>query len=215
MEIYCLQKCLGCLLIRTSQSLPCHPDLASSPQSNFYQSGYTLVELVTSLAILCILSGMGMGTMSVIQSTQATSITNNFVRTLHLARSEAIRRQHRVTLCQSRDSVRCNNGEDWESGWLLFSDKDQDHEISEGETIVHAHEGLPPGYTLSWRPSGRRRDYISFLPGGGTNKVGTFLLCSTTQKGLFRTIIVYRTGRIRTSTTGPGGKTPDCPSTSA
>ena len=215
MAIYCLQKCFGRFLIQIGQPRPCHPGLTGSPLGNFHQSGYTLLELVTSLAILCILSGMGMRIMSVIHSTQATTITNTFVRTLHLARSEAIRRQHRVTLCQSRDSIRCSNGEDWESGWLLFSDKNRDHEIGENETIVHAHEGLPPGYTLSWRPSGRRRDYISFLPGGGTNKVGTFFLCSTTQKGLAKTIIVYRTGRIRTSNTGPGGKAPDCPSTSA
>ena len=176
-----------------------------------HQQGYTLLELLTSLTIVGILMSISMGAMGIIHSTQTTILTNDFVRVLHLARSEAIRRHNRITICQSSNGSQCTKEDRWENGWIMFSDLNRDRFLDENEDVLQVHEPLAPGYTLTWRPSGRNRDSISFTPDGGTNKVGTFSICSISKKGPSRTIIVYRTGRVRSDTVKPGGSPPDCP----
>jgi len=103
-------------------------------QMNFrYLSGFTLVELAVVLAVIAIVATFA--TPSVVvwhKRDQIDARTRTMMSTLELARSEAIRRGARVTLCRI-DAARaclaaskaCAGGlTDWSCGWALFADRD-------------------------------------------------------------------------------------------
>lgn len=174
-------------------------------------TGYSLLELLTSLTIMGIVSSMSLPLFNIVKTARTVSVTNQLVRTLHLARSEAIKTGKRATLCQSRSGTKCDRGEQWEQGWILFHDPNKNVQVDPDESIVLVGAALQSGYTITWRPSGRRRDYVSFQPQGSANKSGTFSICSTEGSDKARTVVLYRTGRVRTSTRKPGNKPADCP----
>ena len=67
--------------------------------------GYTLIELMSMLAVVSILVTVGLPMMNVFfESNRMISNTNDLVAGLNIARSEAIKQQIRITLCQSSRS---------------------------------------------------------------------------------------------------------------
>ncbi|WP_372015317.1 GspH/FimT family pseudopilin [Pseudoxanthomonas sp. 10H] len=85
------------------------------------QRGFTLVELMVTVAVLAILVGLATPSFtSVINSNRLTSQANEFMADLQLARSEAVRRNRTVRLCRSADGATCAAGAgDWTS-WIVI-----------------------------------------------------------------------------------------------
>ena len=71
--------------------------------------GYSLIELLVSLAILSILLAVALPNF---QDTIESNVTNSqaklFMTTLNLARSEAIKRGINVGICPSNDGLDCD-----------------------------------------------------------------------------------------------------------
>ena len=144
------------------------------------QLGFTLIELMFATALLAILLGLAApGFQQLIAKNRSETTINALMLSLNLARSEAVKRNQLVTLCKSADSLTCTNAGNWEQGWLVFVDLDEDGVWDAGEEIVRAEEDLQGGFTLtsttatnwfSYRPDGSGRS-----SGGLVN--GTFLLC--------------------------------------
>ena len=60
-------------------------------------NGFTLIELLITLSILAVLLGIGMPSLvSFINNNQMTSQANDLVYSVHMARSEAIKRRARI-----------------------------------------------------------------------------------------------------------------------
>lgn len=88
-------------------------------------AGFTLIELLVVIAIAAILAGLAAPSFqSLIASSNLTSTTNDLIATLARARSDAIRRGQRVTVCMSADGASCTNTGDWTQGWIMFNDDD-------------------------------------------------------------------------------------------
>lgn len=84
--------------------------------------GLTLVELMVTLAVLAILLSLAAPSFSsLLASTRMSSQTNEFMGTLNLARSEAVRRVQPVSL-RASDSDNYN----YSKGWTVFPDADGD-----------------------------------------------------------------------------------------
>jgi len=188
-----------------------NPQVTSYKAHNLKSPGYSLLELLTSLTIMGIVSSLSLPLFNIIKSTHVSTTTNELVHALHQARSEAIKTGRRVTLCQSTTGISCDRGEDWGKGWILFHDPNKNVQVDAEERIVMVGAALQSGYTITWRPSGRRKDYVSFQPQGSANKSGTFSVCSADGANHVRTVILYRTGRVRTAMRKPNGKPADCP----
>ncbi|MCB4361260.1 GspH/FimT family pseudopilin [Quatrionicoccus australiensis] len=76
----------------------------------FVPSGFSLVELMVTIAILAILAMMAAPSMQgQIASSRVTAATNDLLTTLAHARSEAVRRGITVTVTAT--------GGDWKNGW--------------------------------------------------------------------------------------------------
>ena len=166
--------------------------------------GFTLIELMFTVAIVGFVAVIAAPSLQnfVLNNrirTQATALTTSLV----LARTEAINRSTRVVTCPGSASG-CN-GTQWESGWVVFVDTNNDAVLDAEETQLELHVALEGNNTL--RGTTEVRDYVSFDYDGRAQQIngdaqsGTFVLCD--QRGFgdhALAINVLATGRSRSLT---------------
>lgn len=170
------------------------------------QWGATLLELMVVLAVSTILLMVGIPSFaSLIHASRLTSATNALVSSLHLARSEAVKRDSHVVLCPSSTGSACATG-GWQQGWLVFHDVNNNAQRDAGETVVLAHPPLSAGMWATSKAS--TASYISYAPTGATQQVsgawqaGTLTLCNASGPlDSARQVVISRTGRPRTTKT--------------
>lgn len=104
--------------------------------------GYSLIELMSMLAVVAILVTVGLPLMNVFfESNRMISNTNDLVAGLNIARSEAIKQQMRVTLCQSSNTTACTGSNQWEDGWIVFQDPNGNATVDAGERLLRVNAG--------------------------------------------------------------------------
>ena len=186
-----------------------HPRAAPRPPH-----GFSLVELMvvgTLSAILLAITVPSMGAMLNTQKT--TSLTNAFLTTLHLARSEAIKRNGRAVVCKSDDNQLCTTTGGWEQGWILFHDTNNNAERDTDELLVLQQGPAPAGMRL--RGNTPVANYVSYSASGtakltsGAFQAGTFTLCpAAVGSGAdVRLVVLGGPGRPRVQK----GTAADCP----
>lgn len=152
------------------------------------QSGFTLPELVVTVAVAAVLLGLAVPSFrETVIGNRLTSATNEFMAAINYARSEAIRRGQSVILCKTDTGTSCNEGGNkWEIGWMAFVDKDKDQKLTAGDEILRVWPALPEKYTLRLDPDANFDDYLRYDPHGAanskdTNSKGTFAVCYDNQ----------------------------------
>ncbi len=170
-------------------------------------AGVTLVELLITLAIAAILLAIGVPAFqNMVATNRIAALTNELSAALQLARSEAMSRGQRVTVCKSSNAEAaaptCSPSANWADGWLVFVDG-----VSGGV------EGTFDGSDLRLRAgkpaSGDATvttvnfaDYVVFRPDGqnrGSSGLanGSFAICIAPNE---RRIVINTVGRIRIET---------------
>ena len=144
--------------------------------------GFTLIELLTTLSIAAILVTLAVPSFSeVIKNNRLITQTNDFVTSLNLARSEAIRRGDRVTVCKSSDQASCAGSGGWDQGWIVFKDVNGDGVVTNPNTnVLRVHGALSNKITLRGDPA--LVDYISYVSTGATQQFAGG--ASATQTGV-------------------------------
>ncbi|MGH8645914.1 MAG: GspH/FimT family pseudopilin [Gammaproteobacteria bacterium] len=90
-------------------------------------SGFTLVELMITLALAAIILSAAVPSFrDLVQNNRITAQVNEFVTALNVARSEAVKRGVSVRVCTSVNGASCAGGGGWQQGWIVFSDIDGD-----------------------------------------------------------------------------------------
>lgn len=86
--------------------------------------GFTLLELMTGIAVMGILLVIAVPSFSsIMRNSQIAAESGNLVAALTLARSEAIKRGVRVSACAATaDQTACDTTGKWDNGWLVFED---------------------------------------------------------------------------------------------
>lgn len=164
--------------------------------------GFTLMELLVVLAVGTSLLAIGVpGYAFLLNASRLTTQTNDLVAALHLARSEAIKRRVRVTICKTSSPMvaqpACDRGADWHDGWLVFVDGGARGVIDAGDTVLRVQDRSASGATIV--PNYSYRHFISYRPSGvsqGSSGLhnGTLSICVA---GMRRDIIINVTGRPR------------------
>ncbi len=159
--------------------------------------GFTLIELLVTITILAILTMLAVPSFNeAILSNKLTAFANNFVASLHLARSEAIKRNARVVVCKSTTGDACITSGGWEQGWIVFHDADNNASRAPGETILSRQQALPQH--IRFTGNGSVVSYVSYTPMGGV-QMGTLTICPQSATPVdARQIVINSTGRLRT-----------------
>jgi type IV fimbrial biogenesis protein FimT len=147
--------------------------------------GFTLVELMTALAIMVILFGIAIPSFKeVIKSNRLSTQANEFISTLNLARSEAIKRGDAITITATDPSAA---GNEWGPGWTV---------TTSGGVVLIQNDGLHTGLTLD--STGNLSSFV-YQGSGLINQGDTLNLCDDRTGETGRQITITITGRVSVS----------------
>jgi type IV fimbrial biogenesis protein FimT len=173
------------------------------PKNKLFRGlGFTLVELMITVAIVSIVAAIGVPSFQeMLRQNSATSLANELATSFNLARSEAIKRGTLVSVCKSGNvtdaSPTCSTTASWQDGWLIFEDKG----------TAGTFDTASDTRIKIWQPSSNSAaitgdttfaDYIAYHPSGMSKGSGlpngSFHIC---VDGAKRKLTISATGRIR------------------
>ena len=161
-------------------------------------SGFTLIELMivlTIVAVVLVLAPPGMRQLSL--STNLKTYSFDILSSVHLSRSEAIKRNTPVTLCVSSDGATCAGSGDWEQGWIVLA--------ADGTVIKHAQSAME-GYRITGSATAPGSHTMVFQPTGGASTSSDITICRKLPDlgNQERVVRVSATGRARVDRTETG-----------
>lgn len=169
--------------------------------------GFTLVELIVTVAIVGIFASIALpGFSTLIKNNRMPVTTNEFMSGLVLARSEALKRSRTVTLCASEDQEVCSGDDDFTKGWIIYADCDDSGDLTAGavdcnndtvtdasETeVIKVHDGFENVLI-----DGDSNSEVSFLFSGRLSGPARTILIGHGASELERRVVINRVGRIR------------------
>lgn len=159
--------------------------------------GFTLIDLLITLSVTSILISIGLPSFSAqIQHARVKTATISLLESLDTTRAQAVFSNKRATIKKETN---------WEDGWEIFIDNNNDGQINNNEQVIQQHEKLLGVRIAANRPI---KNYVSFVGSGegryanGTNaagafQAGTFTICPE-GKGKGYELVLARGGRVRT-----------------
>lgn len=118
------------------------------------EKGFTFLELMITLAISAILLGLAIPSLQSWHGDSAiVSTTNDFVTSVHTARSAAVTRGAKVGMCPSTDpndtNAVCSAGTAWTKGWIVFVDDNENGtREAPAEELLLQMEERSAGFTI-------------------------------------------------------------------
>ncbi len=165
--------------------------------SHKHSAGFTIIEMMLSIAVAAVILSIGVPSFQgLMERNQLTSGINQFISSMSLARSEAIKRNQRVSICPSADGELCA-GTEYENGWIIFVDRNSNgNRQTASEELVWVSGSLPGNLTL--RGKGCCDDNIPYLASGEIFGIaGSVHLCKENDTNKSRKISINRFGRVR------------------
>jgi type IV fimbrial biogenesis protein FimT len=105
------------------------------------QRGFTLVELVVTIALLAVLTTLAAPTFAeLLRQWQRDSATRELTTSLQLARSESIKSSRQMVVCPSTDGSNCAASNEWNTGWIVFVDDGADTFANANNQTLDADE---------------------------------------------------------------------------
>ena len=126
--------------VRPSQRSPA---LVATGSPNI--SGFTLTELLVTVAVVAILVTVGIPTfIDLVKNNRISNQASEFITSLMLARSEAVRRGSIV--CVKRKGTTAGN---WSAGWDVFPEASGETNCATIASTIQTYDPLPGDQTLT------------------------------------------------------------------
>jgi type IV fimbrial biogenesis protein FimT len=139
-------------------------------------AGFTLIEMMVVIIIMALLLAWALPSYKNLVNQYRMSDELNQIQTdVELARSSAIRTGSTVTICptlapaSTAATPACSGNNEWNTGWIVFSDNNNDQTVDPGDAVLRVHIGITGGDTLvSEVDGGAAVSTITFNQMGGT-----------------------------------------------
>lgn len=162
--------------------------------------GFTLVELMVTVAIVAILAAIAFPNFeSTMRSNRVATATNELVASINLARSEAMRSPNGAALCASADGAVCGAGATWSDGWMVWSSGDADNQPNGKQDRVLRYSQGPNRISIQ-ADSTTLGSIVRFDNRGRSQEARTVTLQSEScPRGaeLVRTLSISLTGQVK------------------
>lgn len=187
-------------------------------------SGFTIIELLVTVVVLGILVAVGVPSLKdFLKAGQLTTVNNEFVSAVQVARSGAIQMANAGCVCASANTdsatPSCSGSDSWESGWISFVDTNTAattecvYDATDGDVLLKVWNGVNTTDNLTVRSTSatiNAQNYVRFNSRGipitaqGVSLQGMFVVCD--DRGLTegstvvgRGIILSASGSLRTT----------------
>lgn len=171
------------------------------------QRGFTLFELMITLAVAGTIAAFTVPNMrDFMRNNRLSSAANDMLRSVQVARSEAVKRQAVVAVCASSNpsaaEPTCSNGV--MTGWIVFQDTNVNW-LRETTEAVLIRQSAPASITVSNNSTGK----VSYSTTGfatstaGQTPISRIVICDSRgnrtvgANSVARALVIENTGRAR------------------
>ncbi len=160
--------------------------------------GFTLIELLVTVTIFIVVGGVAAPMLKqFIDDTAINTQSDVLIESLNYTRSEAVKRNARVTMCRSSNSTGCTTTSavgtgDWAVGWIVFVDGGTAGTFDGTDEILRVQTSLP----AKLRGVTDVADYVSYNAIGqprladNTQQAGSLYACALTGERKRRKITI-------------------------
>jgi type IV fimbrial biogenesis protein FimT len=107
------------------------------------ENGFTLVELLVTMAVAILLMTTGIPSFKqFVKDNRVSGEATKLMVALQVTRSEAVKRGSGTVICASTNQQTCSGDTNWSTGWISFSDLDQDGDLDGSGSCITSDDSL-------------------------------------------------------------------------